>query len=289
MFVQRLILFAGPIHAGLAIIAGCALLSVGCARHSAHSARAAHPAAPRASSSSSSRASASSSAQPKKHSLELSSPDEIGLASWYGDPYHGRRAASGEVFDKEKLTAAHRTLPFETWVEVTNLASGKSVQVRINDRGPFIDGRIIDLSEAAAKQIDMWRAGVAQVSLHVIGAPSSPPVYEQVIQPVAPLGSPRTLAKPAPVTGAQENPQRAYAVESGAFADRPRAEALAVKVSKVFEAARVMPGVGQPIEWRVIVGRSLSLNEAGALATRVAQVVGSAIVVLDPFFGKETD
>ena len=80
---------------------------------------------------------------------------ETGIASWYGDPYNGRRAASGEIYDMEQFTAAHRTLPFETWVEVTDLDNGKRVEVRIIDRGPFVDGRIIDLSLAAAREIDM--------------------------------------------------------------------------------------------------------------------------------------
>jgi rare lipoprotein A len=93
---------------------------------------------------------------------------EIGIASWYGDPYHGRQAASGEIFDKEKLTAAHRSLPFQTWVEVTNLENGKRVTVRINDRGPFIAGRIIDLSQAAGREIDLVRLGIARVRLVVI-------------------------------------------------------------------------------------------------------------------------
>ena len=96
---------------------------------------------------------------------------ETGIASWYGVPYHGRRSASGEIFDMEKLTAAHRALPFETWVEVTNLSNGKQVDVRITDRGPFVRGRIIDLSMAAARQIDMVRAGTARVRLKVIIAP----------------------------------------------------------------------------------------------------------------------
>ena len=95
---------------------------------------------------------------------------ETGIASWYGVPYHGRPTASGEIFDMEKLTAAHRALPFQTWVEVTNLSNGKQVDVRITDRGPFVRGRIIDLSMAAARQIDMVRAGTARVRLKVIAA-----------------------------------------------------------------------------------------------------------------------
>src|ERR1051325_12212445 len=78
---------------------------------------------------------------------------QTGVASWYGYPYHGRRAANGEIYDMEKMTAAHRTLPFNTWVRVRNLTNNKTVDVRINDRGPFYDGRIIDLSHAAARSI----------------------------------------------------------------------------------------------------------------------------------------
>jgi rare lipoprotein A len=91
-----------------------------------------------------------------------------GLASWYGIPYHGRRAANGEIYDMYKLTAAHRTLPFETVVRVTNLKNGRSVDVRINDRGPFVEGRLIDLSLGAARAIDMVAAGVAAVRVEML-------------------------------------------------------------------------------------------------------------------------
>jgi rare lipoprotein A len=93
---------------------------------------------------------------------------ETGIAGWYGVPYDGRHSANGELFDMEKLTAAHRTFPFDTWVEVTNLGNNKSVDVRITDRGPFIKGRIIDLSLAAAREIDMVEAGVVKVRIKVI-------------------------------------------------------------------------------------------------------------------------
>src|SRR6516164_2377073 len=79
---------------------------------------------------------------------------ETGIASWYGHPYHGRQAADGEIYDMETMVAAHRTLPFNTWVRVLNLRNNKTVEVRIIDRGPFIEGRIIDLSHAAANAID---------------------------------------------------------------------------------------------------------------------------------------
>ena len=95
---------------------------------------------------------------------------EEGKASWYGVPYHGRRAASGEIFDMEKLTAAHRTLPFNTRVEVTNLENGRSVVVRINDRGPYVEGRVIDLSQAAARELRFLGRGTTKVRLKVLGA-----------------------------------------------------------------------------------------------------------------------
>jgi len=93
---------------------------------------------------------------------------EEGNASWYGAPFHGRRASNGEIYDMNKLTAAHRTMAFNTMVRVTNLTNGKSVVVRITDRGPFVDNRIIDLSRAAAQQIESIGPGVVPVRLEVL-------------------------------------------------------------------------------------------------------------------------
>ncbi len=93
---------------------------------------------------------------------------EEGNASWYGVPFNGRRASNGEIYDMNKLTAAHRTLPFDTMVRVTNLNNGKSTVVRITDRGPFVENRIIDLSQAAARQIESIGPGVVPVRLEVI-------------------------------------------------------------------------------------------------------------------------
>jgi rare lipoprotein A len=95
---------------------------------------------------------------------------EEGNASWYGNPFHGRRASNGETYDMNKLTAAHRTLPFETMVRVTNLNNGKSTTVRITDRGPFVENRIIDLSRAAAEEIESIGPGVVPVRVEVISA-----------------------------------------------------------------------------------------------------------------------
>jgi len=130
---------------GFALFA-VALLLAGCA-HKKHARIPPPPAAPRA-----------PAAAPQIGSTET------GIASWYGYPYHGRPAADGEIYDMEQLTAAHRTLPFQTWVRVFNLDNSKTVDVRITDRGPFIDGRIIDISRAAARTIDMVGPGTPSVS-----------------------------------------------------------------------------------------------------------------------------
>jgi rare lipoprotein A len=93
---------------------------------------------------------------------------EMGYASWYGGKFHGRLTANGEVYDMNKLSAAHKTLPFGTSVRVINIENGKSIVVKINDRGPFVEGRIIDLSRAAAEKIDMLKTGIARVIVEVV-------------------------------------------------------------------------------------------------------------------------
>jgi len=94
---------------------------------------------------------------------------ERGTASWYGEQFHGKQAANGEIFDMGALTAAHRTLPLGSMIRVTNLTNGKHVRVRINDRGPYVNGRILDLSLAAADRLDMIHGGLSVIQLEVIG------------------------------------------------------------------------------------------------------------------------
>jgi rare lipoprotein A len=112
---------------------------------------------------------------------QLSSEEKVGYASWYGHPYHGRRTSNGETYDMNTMTAAHRTLAFDTVVRVNNLDNGRQVVVRINDRGPFVKDRIIDLSFAAAKELGMVGPGTAKVSLDVLKTVSNPfPLAVQV-------------------------------------------------------------------------------------------------------------
>lgn len=106
-------------------------------------------------------------------SLAAVSPATAGLASYYADKFHGRKTASGETFNQTKLTAAHKTLPFGTIVKVTNLENNKSVKVRINDRGPFVDGRVIDLSKKAAKKLKLIHKGIVPVKLKILKKPGT--------------------------------------------------------------------------------------------------------------------
>ena len=110
---------------------------------------------------------------------------ESGIASWYGVPYHGQRSASGEIYDQEKLTAAHRTLPFGTKVRVRRLDTDESIVVRINDRGPFVKSRIIDLSRAAAARLGMMGSGVAPVTLEVVETPAVEPRNGSSVEPAS--------------------------------------------------------------------------------------------------------
>jgi rare lipoprotein A len=175
---------------------------------------------------------------------------ETGIASWYGHPYHGRPAANGEIYDMEKLTAAHRTLPFGTWVRVTNLSNNKTVEVRITDRGPFIDGRIIDLSKAGARAIDMIGTGIAQVRLDIIRAP-------QTVDTVPYL----------------------FAVQVGAFQEKSRAESLRSSLTSSFHPVRVVERPANPVFWRVLVGEAHTMEEATALAEQVRAHTREAFVV----------
>jgi rare lipoprotein A len=108
--------------------------------------------------------------QPEANGYPISS--EEGIASWYGPPYTNRKAADGSIYDQNAMTAAHRTLPMGSIVRVTNLNNGESVRVRITDRGPFVDGRIIDLSLAAAKAVDIYRPGTAKVRVEAFAPPA---------------------------------------------------------------------------------------------------------------------
>jgi hypothetical protein len=153
---------------------------------------------------------------------------QTGEASWYGGDFHGRLTAAGEVYDMHKLTAAHPDLPFHTLLEVENLENGRRVLVRVNDRGPFLKGRIIDLSLKAAQRLGMAESGTARVSLRLLRRGTAlPPEAARAAAP--PPEAPPPAAHPAG-TGCY--------VQAGAFSGRENAEDLLLTV------AEALPGMG---------------------------------------------
>ncbi len=176
---------------------------------------------------------------------------EEGLASWYGgtDGFDGKPTTSGEIYDSSLLTAAHRTLPLGTILDVTNLQNGKTVRVRINDRGPFVRGRIIDVSRAAAREIELIGPGVEEVRLTIV----VPAVEREAVSP----------------TGL-------WAVQVGSFADRTRAERHAERVRGVGQAVFLEPYRGLS---RVKVGPYDSRKEAAEALDALQDAGFEGIVV----------
>ncbi len=130
--------------------------------------------------------------------------DRKGLASWYGDKYHGKPTATGEIFDKHAMTAAHKTLPLNSMLHVTNLETGQSIMVRLNDRGPFVKGRIIDLSEAAARELGVIKHGTARVRVRYAG-PADPMATSRMVQAPQPMNKPIPYRPVAPQASAPQS------------------------------------------------------------------------------------
>jgi rare lipoprotein A len=165
---------------------------------------------------------------------------ERGVASWYGPGFHGNKTANGERFDMRRFTAAHRTLPLGSVATVRSLATGKTVTVRINDRGPFARGRILDLSQAAAERLDMIGTGTAQVELTVVGFEGRPGAFGLL------------------------------RLQVGSFVDPANAQALAARLRQSFPDVRVSPIEVPPgHRYRVQVGQFRSEAEAEAAAARL--------------------
>lgn len=164
--------------------------------------------------------------------------DETGIASWYGKKFHGRLTSSREVFDMYQLTAAHRSLPLPTFVEVTNLENGRSLTVKVNDRGPFHDDRIIDLSYAAAVRLGVHDKGTARVRVRALPA-AVPAAATQAV------AAAETAAEPVVVQPASFNVSAAHYGEDatwlqlGAFSERGNAEKLQARISSVVPGAAV--------------------------------------------------
>ena len=132
---------------------------------------------------------------------------EQGIASWYGPDFHGELTSTRETYDMYQMTAAHKTLPLPTWVEVTNLENGRKVRLRVNDRGPFKDDRIIDLSYAAALKLDVVRNGTARVEVRAVQGPAAPPV-RMAAAPATEGGEAPSMYLQVAAFGARENADR---------------------------------------------------------------------------------
>jgi rare lipoprotein A len=222
-------------RAAAVMMAACLLLASACGRKNKRMAGV--PSAPRPTG-------AASSAKSNGH--QASEPivvrpgyTEQGLASWYGIPYHGRRAADGEIYDMETLVAAHRTMPFNTWLKVTNVSNDKAVNVRVIDRGPFVDGRIIDLSKAAARKIDLLGPGTGRVRLEVINAPKDIPSDDF------------------------------YSVQVGAFTVYENARQARLRYEQRYGSAELRMRRGRATQWCVLVGKERSMEAARKLAAQL--------------------
>lgn len=190
--------------------------------------------------------------------------DVVGMASWYGDQFNGRPTSTGEIFDMHALTAAHKTLPLPGLVEVTNLANGRSVVLRVNDRGPFVDDRIIDLSRGAAEELDLLSRGVGQVRVRYLGrAPrQGGGMRLQTASASAPVRLEAAAPEPAPAFSGT-----AYWVQAGAYANRRTAQRIAGRLGDSATVDEVRTSQGRL--YRVLVG---PWNDANA-AERARQAV----------------
>jgi rare lipoprotein A len=173
---------------------------------------------------------------------------EKGIASWYGKKFHGRKTANGETYNMYGLSAAHKTLPLGTWVRVKNLRNGATMDLRINDRGPFVRGRIIDLSYGAAKRLGVAGPGTAPVELFALGRP-------------APEAARQTDDPPAyqPLDYYSGN----FTFQVGAFLEQRNARRLRAKLDPIYKNAHITTlDTGQERFYQVRVGRCKTLEEA---------------------------
>lgn len=196
---------------------------------------------------------------------------ERGIASWYGTKFHGRRTSSGEPYDVYAMTAAHKTLPIPCYARVTNLRNGRSVVVRINDRGPFVKDRLIDLSYAAAKKLGIVATGTGLVEVRTIDA-RQPAASAALAEPAAPRAE----------RAADSNSQ--LYVQVGAFSDRANAERLRERLMRVpLRPVEIQTfSTAQQILYRVRVGPLDDVSQADRMTERLAQLgLAESHIVVD--------
>jgi rare lipoprotein A len=203
---------------------------------------------------------------------------ERGIASWYGTKFHGHRTSSGESYDMYKMSAAHKSLPLPTYARVTNLGNGKSVVVKVNDRGPFHENRLIDLSYAAASRLDILGKGTGLVEIEAI----DPREYRQPPRKLVVAASQPKVANSSSAGDKQHNP--VLYLQLGAFLSRSNAEKLQSRLSKTVPGKlRITEAVSnqQPI-YRLRAGPLASVETADQLTKILAtQGIESPRVVID--------
>ena len=148
-------------------------------------------------------------------------------ASFYAEKFHGKRTSNGEIFNMNDLTCAHKSLPFNTILKVTNLSNGKTVQVRVNDRGPFVAGREIDLSKAAAKKIGMINSGTAKVKIQIVKMGKNDKLSQQTAKSAA-----KMMEKIEPKKQVQINPNKMYEIQIGSYSVKDNATKVGQKIKK---------------------------------------------------------
>ena len=195
---------------------------------------------------------------------------ERGIASWYGRKFHNQKTSNGETYDMYAMTAAHPTLPLPSYARVTNVATGKSVVVRVNDRGPFHPGRVIDLSYAAAYRIGIAQKGSGQVEVESILPSGAPP--QVAVVPLPPVAVAEAMPV-APMAVGQE--AGAYFVQLGAFANNGNAQVFVEHVANQVAPLGVQTRVRQDGGlFRVSVGPYATRDEAARMATRLREALG---------------
>jgi rare lipoprotein A len=195
--------------------------------------------------------------------------NEVGMASWYGGQHQGRQTASGEVFDMRTLTGAHKTLPLPSIVEVKNLENGRTVRLRVNDRGPFSEGRIIDVSRAAAEELGFIGQGQAKVRVRYVG-------------PAGPSGRDvgyRTASAPEPARSAPSSRSGPWRVQAGSFSERDNAERLVEQLAGAGDARIEKVERDGERFYRVVLGSFAEERDAQALLERVAAIAPGARVM----------
>ena len=206
---------------------------------------------------------------------------ERGMASWYGRKFHGQRTSIGEIYDMFAMTAAHPTLPLPSYARVTSVANGRSVVVRVNDRGPFLHGRIVDLSFAAAHRLGIAQRGSGEVVVEALlpGAPAAVATAPAFGEPVAPP-VPAAAGRVDPAEAAVQAAAGGFVVQLGAFASEPNANSFLAHVQGQLTAVNVAPRVRQAGGlYRVYVGPYPTRDEARRTADRLASAFGLATAV----------